>query len=428
MKKMLSILLASAMALSAVGGLAACGGEKTDNTITIWCPTAAKPAYEALVDGFKATDAKYKDYTFNFVVKAEGDVRSALSTDPAAGADIFFFESGQIQQMIESKYLEPLDVGSDRTITNKIKARDGEGSYAPIINKDGVAMAYPATADNGWFLWYRTDVYSAEDVKSLDTMIEKAQAADKKIMMNYGSAWYGSSFFFGLGCKSDYDSEGKEGTYEIDFDGKLGKAAGQAVQKYFSTKTIIKSTSDNALNDEIVKGLKDGSLAAGFCGTWIGENLKTAVGESYDTLIAQTIAPKFKATVDGVESDYQITAFTGGKYCGVNARKTDKKKMEVAIAFADWMTNEAGQTKRFEVTKAGPTNNKVAASDAVKADKALAALANQAANGGYVQLKQPGEFWTQIASYFDGCYGGTITADNYATKLAECIEAIRLKA
>ena len=78
MKKMLSVLLASAMALSAVGGLAACGGEKeAPNTLTVWAPDNAVETYKALAAEFTSTyeDGKYKDYKIQFVSKGEGEVK-----------------------------------------------------------------------------------------------------------------------------------------------------------------------------------------------------------------------------------------------------------------------------------------------------------------------------------------------------------------
>ena len=93
------------------------------------------------------------------------------------------------------------------------------------------------------------------------------------------------------------------------------------------------------------------------------------------------------------------------------------------------MTNENGQAKRFEVTESGPSNKKVAESDAVKANTALAALAEQNIYG-YTQMKQPGEFWTQIASFCDGCFTGGadgVTASTVEEMIKKCCDAIRAK-
>lgn len=222
MKRTVSLLLAAAVGVCGAGGLVGCGGDD-GNAISIWAPTAAIAGYESLVPAFKEAYPQYAQYNFVFTARDEGDVRTALSSDASAGADIFFFQSGDIQSMMAAQYLEPLDVGDDRTLTEKIKARDAESAWAPVM-KDGVAMAFPATADNGWFLWYDNTVFDEDDVASLDTMLEKLPAG-KKILMNYGSAWYGSAFFFGVGCRSDYDAAGTAGSYSIDFDGEKGRAA-----------------------------------------------------------------------------------------------------------------------------------------------------------------------------------------------------------
>ena len=53
---------------------------------------------------------------------------------------------------------------------------------------------YPMTADNGYFMYYNKDYFTEEDVKSLDTMLSVAQAAGKKVAMEFNSGWYLYSF------------------------------------------------------------------------------------------------------------------------------------------------------------------------------------------------------------------------------------------
>lgn len=431
MKKLLATLLASATALTALGGLVACGGDNggdSKNKITIWCPSAAIPAYESLVDGFKAANPDYAKYTYNFAVMAEHSSLDELSKDPANGADIFFFQTGNIQALLKGNFLQTLDIGGSTTHTDAIKARDLENTVAPILNEDGIAMAYPATNDNGWFTWYDSKVFSEDDVKSLDKMVDVARKNGKKIMMNT-SAWYTSSFFFAVGCKANYDSKLTPGSYTIDFDSAAGIAAAKAVQKYWSSGVFVK-TDDGHNNDDCAQGLADGTLAACFNGTWIASTIETECGKTKKKFSEIKAVKNPSITVDlgnGPEQK-QLVSFSGVKYCGVNAAKTDPDKMAASIAFADWMTNQAGQEKRFEITKAGPSNKVVAASDEVKKDMALSALADQISNYGYPELKHIGEFWSQISSFVDGCLTGGadgVTEANVEAKIKECVKNIR---
>ena len=66
---------------------------------------------------------------------------------------------------------------------------------------DGKLYAFPMTADNGYFMYYDSSVFSAEDVKSLDKMLEVAGTAGKKVFMDLSNGWYIASFFLGAGCK-----------------------------------------------------------------------------------------------------------------------------------------------------------------------------------------------------------------------------------
>ena len=60
MKKILATLLASAMAFTAIGGLAACGGsDDSGPVLKVWCPQEAISGYEKIVPQFKE---KYPDY------------------------------------------------------------------------------------------------------------------------------------------------------------------------------------------------------------------------------------------------------------------------------------------------------------------------------------------------------------------------------
>ena len=181
MKKMLSVLLASAMAISAVGSLAACGKEDS-KTIVVWAPQAAINGYESIIAEWKDANPDYKDYTVTFNAVDEGEVETKINTDASNGADVFFFEAGQIAGLQEKNLLQNL--GAE--VTAEIKARDEESWYNPVMNGT-TAVAFPTTADNGYFLWYDSTVFTADDVKSLDKMVEIAKEKDKNIMFDYAN-------------------------------------------------------------------------------------------------------------------------------------------------------------------------------------------------------------------------------------------------
>ena len=46
---------------------------------------------------------------------------------------------------------------------------------------DGMLYAYPATADNGYFMFYNKEYFTEEDVQTLDAMLAKAAEAGKYV-------------------------------------------------------------------------------------------------------------------------------------------------------------------------------------------------------------------------------------------------------
>ena len=91
----------------------------------------------------------------------------------------------------------------------------------------------------------------------------------------------------------------------------------------------------------------------------------------------------------------------------------------------EWLTNEENQLKRFEVRGLGPSNINVAASEAVQANIALAALAEQAP---FASSQAAGldKYWTPAEAF-----GTTMEAKDYTKDvkplLDEMVAAITAK-
>ncbi len=416
MKKIISILLASATALTVMGGLSACtGGEDTSKTITVWAPDAAIAGYQELANEFTSTyeDGKYKDYTVKFVAKEEGKVRDDLGTNPSGGADVYFFESGQFKDMVNNNLLQPFQ-GDYAVYAENVKARDTQ-SWIDVATKDDVIYAFPASADNTWFMWYDGDYFTdPNDLKTLDGMIAKAKADNKQIMLDYNNGWYNVSFFFAAGCYIDYDDQGK---YKNDFGSDNGKKAVKAMVDYLSAENNTCADGQKKClvvagsNDAIPQGFKDETVVAGFMGTWIAKDMP----EKAKATRTPTI------TIDGQQKAFRT--FMAGKYCGVNPRRSNK---EVAMALADFLTSEKGQQKRFEKTQSLPTNKVLAKSEAVTSSETAQAVLLQTVDG-YNQDKHPDTMYKAMEAFGNNIANGTINKDNYASeaeKLQEDLEAL----
>ena len=126
---------------------------------------------------------------------------------------------------------------------------------------DGKLYAYPSTADNGYFLYYDKSVLSEEDVKSLDKMLEVANAAGKKIFMDVSNGWYIASFFLGAGGKLGI----VDGKQTCDFNNENGVKAGEAIKAFTAHPAFL--TGDDA----VLTGGIGTTIAAGVTGTWNAE-------------------------------------------------------------------------------------------------------------------------------------------------------------
>ncbi len=429
-KKILSLMLAAMSALTVMGGLTACNGNN-GKTLVVWAPEAGIPAYQKRVEEWKADHEEYKDWEVKFSSEAEGEVETKLSVDPAAGADILFFESGQIATMQKKRYFQTLT----KEYTDKIKERDTATSYEPVMDDSGYAFAFPTTSDNGYFLYYdKTFFTNPKDVESLDTMLEKintynADQTDvkkkKSFVFEYDNGYYEVTWFMGAGCEMDWVDEDQT-KYYTDVAGEKGLVGGKASMKYVTADGPFITGGTGA----ITAGFETGSVVAGIGGTWVaaGDDNGTLAsriasgGRTYEEVVGATKLPTF--TVD--DKTYQMGSFVGGKYCGVNRYKNNVESITAAMSLADYFTDERGQTLRFEASQAGPTNKNVAATDAVKSNMLLAALAEQNAAGGYTQLSQNG-LWDAMAAFGKACKGidgGSVTADNLQTKLNDLASAM----
>ena len=108
-----------------------------------------------------------------------------------------------------------------------------------------------------------------------------------------------------------------------------------------------------------------------------------------------------------------MSGFGGFKLVGVKPQ-TDSDKLTFCHLVADYLTGEEMQQARFDAKGWGPSNKNVQASDAVKSNEALAALAEQLTfcpgQGQY-----PNAYWTLTEAFGTDINSGMYdTADDAA--------------
>ncbi|MCL2018673.1 MAG: extracellular solute-binding protein [Oscillospiraceae bacterium] len=366
MKKLLTLILASAMILSVAGCTqndsgsetnagSGTGGGNVEVTLRVWASQEDQGLTRELADKFIAANSD-KKITIELGVVGEPDAYATYSEDPEAAADVFFFPNDQLRSFVTAGGLYEVTRNKDEIVSRNIESSIEAATF------DGKLYGYPMTADNGYFLYYDKSVLSEEDVKSLDRIIEVSEAAGKRVFMNLDdNAWYLASFFLGAGCTLVI---GEDGRQICNFNNADGLAAAKAIQAFTSSSAYING------DDSVLKGGIGGTISAGVSGTWNAQDISDVLGENY----AATKLPTF--TMDGRQ--VQMGSFGGYKLVGINSLITDADKLVTAMDFADFLTNEESQVERFKQRAMGPSNINAAADSAVQENIALAALAMQA--------------------------------------------------
>ncbi len=402
MKKLIASVLCIAMIAATMVGCASkdpattptpskdTPAKKETVTLKVWGPQDEQTLLTEMVESFKKANPD-KTYDITFGIVAEGDAQTKYSEDPAAAADVFMFENGQTNTLVNAGALYEVTKNKEAIIAANSPGSVGAASVADKL------YAYPMTADNGYFMYYDKSVISDEEAKSLDAMLAASDKAGKKVFFDISNGWYIASFFLGAGCTMSLE----DGKQVLDFNGDKGVAAGEAIKAFTANKAFL--TGDDA----ILTGGMGGTIAAGVTGTWNSAAIKEKLGANF----AATKLPTFTLG----DKQAQLGSFAGYKLVGVNALT----KFPVdAMNLAEWLTNEENQSKRFATREIGPSNIKVAESDAVKANIPLSALALQS-QFATPQNNVSSKYWDPAEAF-----GTAMEVKDYSKSIKEQLDAM----
>ena len=414
MKKQLSLAMAGAMALS----LAACGGstassaatstseaastvestaESTeaaaegdvldqaaaaafaqDVTLTMWGAEEDQDLLREISDKFIEKNGNYGGtITINLGVQSESEAKDTVLTDPTAAADVYAFADDQLNELVKAGALQEVQLNAD-----DVKSRNTPASV-DAATLDGKLYAYPLTADNGYFMFYDKSFFTEDDVKSLDTMMEKAAAAGKKVSMDVANGWYLYSFYAGAGLNLGLADDGVNTV--CNWNEAPGADVTQAIIDICQNPGFI------ALKDEEFTGkLKDGTLVAGVNGTWRANDAAEVWGDNY----AACKLPTY--TLNGEQ--VQMASFSGFKLIGVNPHSAN---VGAAMLLADFVTNEENEELRFQERAQGPSNITALAA---ASSPALTAVVEQSE---YATLQRVGgNYWASAETLGSICVNG----------------------
>ena len=148
-------------------------------------------------------------------------------------------------------------------------------------------------------------------------------------------------------------------------------------------------------------------------GTWDSGAAQDLFGDNY----ACAKLPTFTGS-DG--KSYQMSGFGGFKLLGVKPQ-ADENKLAVCDALAAYLASGEVQLARYEAVGWGPSNLEAQQSEAVQADVALSALAEQLAYT-IPQGQYPDQYWPLATSLGDSIISGELTTATTDDELKKTLE------
>ncbi len=413
MKKILSLMLAGIMT---VGLLAGCGTQSTnetqasgtgtgeattapvadpvDMTLTVWGPQEDQADENGwlptMCQKFAAEHPEW-NITWKYGVCSEGDAGKNVTADPSAAADVYFFANDQLGTLMQANAIAQLG----GKYLDAVTADNSDSMIASVTGTDGGVYGVPFTA-NTWFMYYDKSIFSEEDIKSLDTMLEKG-----KVAFPLSNSWYLASFYVANGGTL-FGDKGVDAAAGIQFGGENGTAVTAYLANLVANPNFVNDADGFGLD-----GLRNGTVAAIFSGSWDAANVQEALGENFGAAQLPTINLNGEAK--------QLKAFAGSKAIGVNP---NCKNPEAAVALAVYLGSAEAQKAHYEMRQIIPCANSLLTDEAIKADVVAMAQGNTVANTAIVQPSIPemGAYWTPAESLGKALVNGEITADNAAEK------------
>ena len=390
MKKLLALCLAVLMTLS----LAACSGnsggedkpaeEKTAVTVTVWGPQEDQSEdngkwLQTMCEKFAAAHPEW-EITFNYGVCSEGDAKTNVTTDPAAAADVYMYANDQIPDLLKAGALAELG-GS---VVETIKKNNSE-TTVNTVTYNGSVYGVPYMP-NTWFMYYDKSVFTEDDVKSLEAMLEKG-----KVAFPLSNSWYIASFYVANGCTL-FGPDGGDAASGLDFSGD--KAV--AVTDYL----VDLIANPNFVDGDVSTGT---DINAFFSGNWDYQKALDAFGDN----IGVCAAPAYSLG--------QLKAFAGTKAVGVNPQTAlYAEHPEIAVALAAYLGGTEAQQAHFDLREQLPTDNNVNVGNNAVAKAIVDTMS-------YASIVQPlqadmGNYWGPAESMGKELVAGTVTHANAAEK------------
>lgn len=416
-KRTLACLLAGILA---VGSLAGCGkkeeqtsGAKTESgyaknaKLKVWGSQEDQEMYKKMIEEFQKENPEAADWEIELAVVMGADAKTELLKDASTAADVFDFASDQVMELQAANALYRITKNKDEIIANNLDTAIQSASV------DGELYGYPV-ASTTFLMFYDKSMYTEEEVKNLNTMMEKQLPEGvTNFSMDIDNGWYNSCFFQAAGCRLF----GEDGTdpKSCDFNSEKGLLAGNYLADLAANPKF--ANQDGAV---LLKAFENRTLGATFTGGWDAELIKGYLGDDYGV----TKLPEVTFE-DGTTA--QLASMMNFNLTGVNAQT---KYPAEAMLLAEWMTNsDTALEMRYEMRPAASTNKRMEETIAADTEnEALKALTEQAQLSVLqTSIPQVANFWTPTEAFGAGLMNQSITRDNMQENLDTMVKNILSK-
>ena len=260
------------------------------------------------------------------------------------------------------------------------------------LTMDDYIYGVPFTT-NTWYMYYDKRVFSEEDAKSLDAMLEKGVVA-----FPFVNSWYLPAFYFGNGCTLFGDGTQEE--LGADFGGENAVEVTEYLVDLVANPNFKIDQDGSGL-----AGLRDGSIHAIFSGSWDAAAVREILGDDMGVAAMPTY------TLNGEEK--QMYAYAGSKAIGVN---TSTDYMVQAVELAVYLGSAEAQQLHYELRGVIPCNTELNEDPAIAADEVVRAQNDTFDRTSKLQpfVAQMNNCWTPVENMGKAIRNGTVTKENAA--------------
>jgi len=288
-------------------------------SLRVWCSQADQSAMKSLCSEFAG-----KIYNISYGNVPEDAAAEELLKAQDNTADVFGFSADQLPALVEAGALLPVENAEEVLSANT-------AASAAAAAADGQIYAYPASVST-YYLYYDLSKLRAEEVLSLESILDRDCGAEVNFAMNFSEGYYTSAFFLANGCDPFRDA--------ASLTGEAGLAAARALEAAASHPKTASLT-----DDEIVEGFRTGRIAAAVSGSWNADAVSGALGSNYACAKLPTVQ------IDG--EDKQLVSLGSFRLFGVSAKTEHPRE---AQALANRLASADGQRVWLEQCGLSPTN------------------------------------------------------------------------